>query len=64
MKYLLAFVLAASSAGCWFDQVKEPLQTTLEKCRNEARGAYYNEDAGIDESAEVYAKCLAREGLK
>lgn len=61
-----AAVLAAFGAllvsACIQLSARDP-SSILEKCRDEARGAYYGKDASPNDAYDAYDKCVEREGL-
>jgi hypothetical protein len=58
----LAVGCALVLAGCWWHDPNPPVTDALEKCRNEARDAFYA-DASAADATTVYERCKARMGI-
>ena len=60
MRFALAVLLCT---GCWGAMVEaQDPSTALEKCRNEARAAYFD-GGSVERSLDIYERCKAREGV-
>ncbi len=60
--YIAAACVALSACAISVSDPEDPTGA-LEKCRTEARAAYYVGEASEDEAMDIYQRCLIREGV-